>query len=105
MLNSFQTIIFREVDETDEGRGVWVRIEPSNWGFTVATFKDEPTTETPEWQAMSVTYIDPCFRDQTKIVAWDETQDSEYHDGTTVILVKSVDGYKPREEEQAHKDC
>lgn len=97
MFNSFHPTIYREVDETDARRGVWVRIEPSRWGVTIATFKDEPSVGTPEWQAMTVVHFDPCFNNVSKVVAWDEHSDSENSEGQEIILVESVDEFKPRD--------
>ena len=81
MVNNFQTIIFREVDETNNERGVWVRISPSQWGVSLATFREQPTEETPEWQAMTSVHFDPCFNNQSKITAWDEHSDPVNSDG------------------------
>lgn len=98
MLNNFHPIIFREADETNAARGVWVRISPSQWGVSIALFKEQPTEDTPEWQAMASIHIDPCFSNQSKIIAWDEHDDPENSDGREVILVESIDGWKPQEE-------
>ena len=99
VLNNFQTIIFREVDETNDERGVWVRISPSVWGVSIATFKEQPTEETPEWQAMTSIHFDPCFDNRSKITAWNEHSDPENSDGRELILVQSIDNWKPRPEE------
>ena len=101
MLNNFPTIIFRKLDETNNERGVWVRISPSPWGASIATFKEQPTEETPEWQAMTSIHFDPCFDNQSKITAWNEHNDPENSDGREFILAESIDDWKPRPQEES----
>ena len=93
--------IFPQPDEDEPGRQTWVRVEPSNWGITIAIFKERPTRDTPEWQAMAVVHIDPCFMNQVKVQLWDEYLDSERDDGWWITLVANVDGWRPRGNEKA----
>ena len=93
--------IFPQPDDDQPGRQTWVRVEPSNWGITVAVFKERPTRETPEWQAMTVVHVDACFMNQVKAQLWDEHQDSERGDGLWITLVSNVDEWRPREDEES----
>jgi hypothetical protein len=99
--NTVLPCIFPQLDDDEPGRRTWVRVEPSNWGITIAIFKEQPTPETPEWQAMSVVHVDACFMNQVKVQLWDEYQDSERDDGRWITLVADVDGWRPREDEVA----
>ena len=101
LFTTFQTIIFRQVDETDAERGVWVRMSPSHWGVSIALFKEQPTEETPEWQAMTSIHVDPCFDNRSKVTAWNEHNDPENSHGREFILVESIDGWKPRPQEES----
>jgi hypothetical protein len=86
--------IFPQADSESQGRQTWVRVEPSNWGLSIAIFKDRPTRHTPEWQAMAVVHIDPCFLNQALVQLWDERQDSERDEGRWITLVAQIDGWK-----------
>jgi hypothetical protein len=93
--------IFPQQDDDDPTRRTWVRVEPSHWGITIAIFKEQPTRETPEWQAMAVAHVDACFMNQVKAQLWGEHQDSERDDGLWITLVSNVDTWRPREEEES----
>ncbi len=93
--------IFPHPDEVEQGRQTWVRVEPSIWGMTIAIFKEQPTRNTPEWQAMAVAHIDLCFMNTVKVKLWDEYLDSERDDGWPITLVANVDEWRPRGNEEA----
>lgn len=96
MFDAFEPIIYRETDEAKRKRGVWVRISPSAWGVSIATFRSKPTKDTPEWKSMTSLHFDPCFMNQSKIVAWKEGEDPENSDGIEVPLIESIDAWRPR---------
>ena len=93
--------IFPQPDDDQPGRRTWVRVEPSNWGITIAIFKEQPTRQTPEWQAMTVVHVDACFMNHVRVQLWDEHQDSERDDGLWITLVGDVDEWRPRENEES----
>lgn len=101
LTNTVVPCIFPQPDDDEPTRRTWVRVEPSHWGFTIAIFKEQPTRETPEREAMCVIHVDACFMNQIKVQLWDEHQDSERDDGLWVTLADNVDAWRPREDEEA----
>ena len=100
MFGSFQPIIYCQPDDAENTRGVWVRITPSAWGVSIAEFKEQPTAETPEWQAMASIHFDPCFDNRSKINAWNEHDDPENSNGHEFVLVESIDDWKPSPQDE-----
>jgi hypothetical protein len=101
-MSKFKTIIYYHIDEENNEHGVWVKMSSSQWGgvISIATFKEQPTEETPDSEAITSFCFDPCFAGVSKITAWDEYSDPSSDNGTEMILVASIDDWKPREQEE-----
>jgi|SRR4029077_1370294 len=100
---NFQPVIFQQADETKPERTVWVRITPSVYGVDITLFQKQPTPETPMWQSMASISVDVCFGDRSKLVVWDENQDQVLNNGTEIVLIESVEDWKPLSQEKPNE--
>lgn len=98
MAELFETLIYRQPDELNPKRAVWVRITHWEGSVSVATFRDKPTPKTPIWQSLTSFDFDPCFNNASKIFAWDEHMDPENANAVEVVLVENIDQWTPRQE-------
>ena len=103
--DKFEPIIYRQEDPNFPERSVWVRISSWEGSVTVATFREQPDAETSMCKSITSFDFDACYNDQSKLISWDEQSDPDNDDGHEVILVSSIDNWKPRSQNDENLTC
>ncbi len=91
---------FQVKDESKNNRRLWFTVEDRHDGIWITAYKEHPTRNTPETQALFTVKVE-LFNNKGQVLIWPHDKDTTGEEGPSFSVIREdIDGWKPLEEKE-----